>query len=129
MSNAIVPLHLCCMNLKPEKWDELWRYTDADDPGCPKSFESGTLVWDTSKKCYFPVVDEMFEGTYAATSNIARHVTVACSGVMTVRITEHQLSKQLNDIRKSMDILAYADEGEEDGSQWAEVRVHLPFTN
>lgn len=117
------------MNLKPKDWTDLWHYTDADDPGCPKSFESGSLVWDKDRACYFPVVDEMFQGTYAATSNIARHVTVACSGVMTVRITKHQLAAQLADIRKTMDILCYADEGEEDGSQWAEVRVHLPFTN
>lgn len=114
MSYSTVPQHLVCMNIKPPSWASLFHGAKVK-----QSIPSGHLAYDEERECYFPVVDEAFEGVWSATSNLSKHVTVACSAVMTVALLES------DDIAKTMDILDYR-ETDDDGNKWAEVRVHMP---
>lgn len=118
MSYATVPQHLVCMNLTPTTWNELFKSVPVSD-----SVPSGHLVYDKSRDCYFPVVDEAFKQVWKATSDVGKHVTVACSATMSVCIPESLISDA---IAKSMDILEYRDMDETSQGRWAEVRVHMP---
>ena len=119
MSYATVPQHLVCMNLTPTAWEDLFRSVPVSG-----SVPSGHLVYDKSRECYFPVVDEAFRQVWDATSNVGKHVTVACSATMSVCIPENLISDDI--IAKSMDILEYRDLDETSKCRWAEVRVHMP---
>lgn len=122
MSQSIVPQHLTCMNLTPSSWESLFKSPSTARSSVP----SGHLVYDTERNCYFPVVDESFKAVWEATSTLSKHVTVACSATMTVCAPKDVFTQ--DDFKKSMDILEYRDaDDENDGYQWVDVRVHLPF--